>query len=37
MPFLSSPMRKSAMPEDHRLSVGAARTLALQKRRMSFF
>jgi len=30
IPFLRSPMGKGVMPEDHPLSVAAARTLALQ-------
>ena len=30
MPFLRSPMGKGVMPDDHPLSVAAARTLALQ-------
>ena len=33
MPFLRSPMGKGVMPDDHPLSVAAARTLALQQRR----
>ena len=31
LPFLRSPMGKGVMPDDHPLSVAAARTLALQK------
>ena len=31
LPFLASPMGKGVMPDDHPLSVGAARTLALQE------
>ena len=31
MPFLASPMGKGVMPDDHPLSVGAARSLALQQ------
>ncbi|TDI61101.1 MAG: oxalyl-CoA decarboxylase [Alphaproteobacteria bacterium] len=31
LPFLASPMGKGVMPDDHSLSVGAARTLALQE------
>ena len=31
LPFLASPMGKGLMPDDHPLSVGAARTLALQE------
>jgi len=30
LPFLASPMGKGVMPDDHPLSVAAARTLALQ-------
>lgn len=30
LPFLASPMGKGVMPDDHPLSVGAARTLALK-------
>ena len=30
LPFLASPMGKGVMPDDHPLSVGAARSLALQ-------
>jgi 2-hydroxyacyl-CoA lyase len=30
IPFLRSPMGKGVMPDDHPLSVAAARTLALQ-------
>jgi hypothetical protein len=30
LPFLRSPMGKGVMPDDHPLSVAAARTLALQ-------
>jgi 2-hydroxyacyl-CoA lyase 1 len=30
IPFLRSPMGKGIMPDDHPLSVAAARTLALQ-------
>ena len=33
LPFLNSPMGKGVMPDDHPLSVGAARSLALQGRR----
>src|SRR6201988_508234 len=32
LPFLRSPMGKGVMPDDHPLSVAAARTLALQNR-----
>ena len=31
LPFLASPMGKGVMPDDHPLSVGAARSLALQQ------
>ena len=31
VPFLRSPMGKGVMPDDHPLSVAAARTLALQQ------
>ena len=31
LPFLASPMGKGVIPDDHPLSVGAARTLALQQ------
>ncbi len=31
LPFLASPMGKGVVPDDHPLSVGAARTLALQQ------
>lgn len=31
MPFLASPMGKGVVPDDHPLSVGAARTLALKE------
>jgi len=31
VPFLASPMGKGVMPDDHPLSVGAARSLALQQ------
>ena len=31
LPFLASPMGKGVIPDDHALSVGAARTLALQQ------
>src|SRR5262245_12953968 len=31
IPFLASPMGKGVMPDDHPLSVGAARSLALQQ------
>jgi 2-hydroxyacyl-CoA lyase 1 len=31
LPFLASPMGKGVVPDDHPLSVGAARTLALQE------
>src|SRR5688572_17823854 len=31
LPFLASPMGKGVMPDNHPLSVGAARTLALQQ------
>ena len=33
IPFLRSPMGKGVMPDDHPLSVAAARTSALQNRR----
>lgn len=31
LPFLSSPMGKGVVPDDHPLNVGAARSLALSK------
>ena len=36
LPFLASPMGKGVVPDDHPLSVGAARTIALQEADLIF-
>ena len=36
MPFLASPMGRGVVPDDHPLSVAAARTYALQNADMVF-